>query len=153
VVRKTTIPVFEKPVITRSKSASDLRALRENGIQFKKNGQQELRVEQDLEARPLQSDLQDDKDFELWNDSIRNELELASLEKFMSPPVDIILIPRTYRAKLQARLHSCNMILSQISSLLSTLNNLKLGFAAVADQTSSFQAQCDNLVQEEVYPC
>jgi len=57
---------------------------------------------------------------------------------------------RTYRAVLQARLHTCDTILSQTSTLLSTLNNLKLGFSSVADQTASFQAQCDNLVQEEV---
>jgi len=41
------------------------------------------------------------------------------------------------------------MILSQTSALLTTLNNLKLGFAAVAEQTSSFQTHCNTLVEEE----
>ena len=41
------------------------------------------------------------------------------------------------------------MILSQTSTLLTTLNNLKLGFTAVADQTSSFQTHCKTLVEEE----
>jgi chromosome condensin MukBEF complex kleisin-like MukF subunit len=60
------------------------------------------------------------------------------------------LIIRLYRADLQERLHSCEAILSHTSSLLSTLNDLKLGFSAVADQTSSFQIQCNTLVEEEV---
>jgi conserved oligomeric Golgi complex subunit 3 len=50
---------------------------------------------------------------------------------------------------LQAKLHSCDMILEKTSSLLSTLDNLKLGFNAVAEQTSAFQAQCNTLVEEE----
>jgi hypothetical protein len=41
------------------------------------------------------------------------------------------------------------MVLEKTSSLLSTLNNLKLGFNAVAEQTSAFQAQCNTLVEEE----
>jgi hypothetical protein len=41
------------------------------------------------------------------------------------------------------------MILEKTSSLLSTLDNLKLGFSTVAEQTSAFQAQCNTLVEEE----
>lgn len=63
---------------------------------------------------------------------------------------DIFWLCRTYRAVLQARLHTCDTILSQTSTLLSRLNSLKLGFSSVAEQTAAFQSQCDNLVQEEV---
>jgi Sec34-like family len=106
-----------------------------------------------LEAKPTEKELQDDKDFEAWSDSLQARLESATLEKYMlRPHLKILTLTiRTYRAILQARLHSCNMILSQTSTLLSTLNTLKLGFSAVADQTSSIQAQCDALVKEEVH--
>ena len=152
-MKKNTVPVFEKPVIIRPKSTSDLRLLWQKELKRHETGQHveqpQLRIEQDLETVPVRSDIQDDKEFELWMDNIQNDLENASLEKYMSSPFVSVADNRTYRAVLQARLHSCNMILSQTSTLLNTLNNLKLGFTAVADQTSSFQTQCNTLVEEE----
>jgi len=111
----------------------------------------DLRVEQDLEGDMAVKGLQDDCDFEMWTDSIHTALENASLEKYMFHTSESrpFLIPRSYRTVLQAKLHSCDMILQQISTLLSTLNKLKLGFNAVADQTSAFQSQCNTLVEEE----
>ena len=145
--------MFEKPVIIRPKSACDLRLLRRNELKRRETRQhveqRQLRIEQDLETFPIKSEIQNDKDFECWVDNIQNDLENASLEKYMFSSFATIADNRTYRAVLQARLHSCNTILSQTSALLTTLNNLKLGFAAVADQTSSFQTQCNTLVEEE----
>ena len=50
---------------------------------------------------------------------------------------------------MEAKLHSCNSILSDTSKLLSILGDLKAGFNSVSTQTASFQSQCDNLVKEE----
>jgi len=156
VALKPTLPVFEKAVIIRPKSTSDLHwerkkeLVRQHETPFTIEPR-ELRVEQDLSATIPQKELQDDKCFEAWADSLEDELEAATLEKHMSAtPLAVVLTLRTYRAVLQARLHTCDTILSQTSTLLLTLNNLKLGFSSVADQTASFQAQCDNLVQQEV---
>jgi hypothetical protein len=142
-------------VIIRPKSTSDLLWLRK-----KKLHQQhetpftieplELRIQQELSAIFPQKELQDDKDFEVWADGLEDKLEAATLEKYMFATSLAVLTVRTYRAVLQARLHTCDTILSQTSILLSTLNNLRLGFSSVADQTASFQSHCDNLVQEEV---
>ena len=155
-IRKATVPVFEKPEIIRPKSTTDLRLLRKNAVQERGDlrwspQRRDLRVEQDLEGDVTVKGLQDDGDFEMWTDSIQTGLENASLKKytFRASESRPFLIPRSYRTVLQAKLHSCDMILQQISALLSTLNNLKLGFNAVADQTSEFQSQCNTLVEEE----
>ena len=144
-------------MIIRPKSTSDLLWFRN-----KKLHQQhstpftieplELRIQQELSAIFPQKELQDDKDFEVWADGLEDKLEAATLEKYMFATSLAVLTVRTYRAVLQARLHTCDTILSQTSILLSTLNKLRLGFSSVADQTASFQGQCDNLVQEEVKP-
>ena len=46
--------------------------------------QRELSVEQDLEIKPIHTGLQDEKDFEAWADGMRNDLEDASLERYLS---------------------------------------------------------------------
>jgi len=157
-VQKIVIPEFEKPVIIRPKSTTDLRRLRNEDAHRRNHGRRKdndvkwpvLRVEQDLEAKTPLEEVRDDRDFELWFNDMQEDLEAASLERYTYQRSQRSLMSRTYRDVLQARLYSCDEILSQTSSLLATLNKLKLGFSAVAEQTSSFQSQCDILVQEEV---
>jgi len=88
------VPVFEKPVIIRPKSASDLQLLQRKELERHdaRQAHKELRVEQDLETTSRKTGLQDDKDFEVWVDGIQNDLENASLEKYMLFPACIILI-------------------------------------------------------------
>lgn len=57
---------------------------------------------------------------------------------------------RTYRATLQAKLHSCENILSRTSAFLFTLGELKKEYFEVAGQAAAFEAECDALIQEEV---
>lgn len=45
-----------------------------------------LRVEQDLEIRAIQTVLRDDNDFEVWVDSLHEQLESAGLEKYLCVP-------------------------------------------------------------------
>jgi hypothetical protein len=86
--KKATVPVFEKPVIIRPKSTSDLRFLRKKAVReqgdlgWNPRGR-ELRVEQDLEADLSVKGLQDDRDFDEWTDAIQAQLENATLEKYM----------------------------------------------------------------------
>jgi hypothetical protein len=88
--RKATVPVFEKPVIIRPKSTSDLQFLRKKAVReqgdlgWNPKGR-ELSVEQDLEADLSVKGLQDDRDFDEWADSIQAQLENATLEKYMFP--------------------------------------------------------------------
>ena len=95
-MKKNTVPVFEKPVITRPKSTSDLRLLWRSESKRCETGhhieQRQLRIEQDLEAFPARKHIQDDKEFEFWIDNIRNDLENASLEKYMSSHLLWLLI-------------------------------------------------------------
>jgi len=110
-VKKNTVPVFEKPVIIRPKSASDLRLLWRN--ESKRLGigqyveQRQLRIEQDLDTFAVRNDIQDDKEFELWMDNIHNDLENASLEKYMSSHLDIglLIIERTEPYSRQDYIH------------------------------------------------
>ena len=88
VTKKSTVPIFEKPVIIRPKSTSDLRWLRKKDLLRQHDTPfisepQELRVEQDLPAIIPKRELQDDKDFEIWADSLKEDLEAATLEKYM----------------------------------------------------------------------
>ena len=96
-MRKNTVPVFEKPVIIRPKSTSDLQLLhRKQGAVDTGHVHRELRVEQDLETGAVTSGLQDDKDFEFWVDGMQEDLENASLEKYMSFRItSILMIERT----------------------------------------------------------
>lgn len=141
-------------MIIRPKSESNLLVLlkdvAENENTSRTETQLDLRVEQDLLVKPSNKGIQDDMDFEVWFDEMQEDLEATALEKYTYGPHERSLISRLYRAGLQERLHSCETILSHTSSLLSTLNDLKLGFSAVADQTSSFQIQCNTLIEEEV---
>jgi len=52
---------------------------------------QELCVEQDLSVIIPQRGLQDDKDFEVWADSLEEDLEAATLEKYMFALFDVFL--------------------------------------------------------------
>ena len=45
--------------------------------------QLQLRVEQDLETKPKQKTLRDDRDFEVWADNLLEDLESATLEKHL----------------------------------------------------------------------
>ena len=88
VSRKATIPVFEKPVIIRSKSTSDLHALCKKELRRGDKSPftteaQELRVEQDLSVIIPQKELQNEEDFEVWADHMEEDLEAATLEKYM----------------------------------------------------------------------
>lgn len=140
-------------MIIRPKSTSDLSLLQRQHEPGENEHPRldvpiQLFVEQDLEGKIPTTDIQDDKDFEVWFDGLQDDLEAANTARY-TLPLFVHFNNRTYRAVLQTKLHSCNTILSQTSALLSTLNTLKLGFSTVADQTSSFQSQCDTLVQEE----
>lgn len=82
------MPVFEKPVIIRPKSTSDFRRLQrgfEDG-ERKRDSPIQLRVEQDLEGKISHTELQDDKDFEIWFESMQDDLEAACVDKYRLPP-------------------------------------------------------------------
>ena len=82
-MRRTTVPVFEKPVIIRPKSASDFRGLqRVEDEDPKRSTPIQLRVEQDLEVRVPIPEIQDDADFEAWHDSMHNDIEAATVAKY-----------------------------------------------------------------------
>jgi len=86
-VRKSKVPVFEKPVIVRPKSTSDLLKLQHGEPQFKK-GRETLRVEQDLELRGAgDRGVEDDVDFEVWAESIKEDFETVALTKLRFSPV------------------------------------------------------------------
>jgi len=75
-------------VIIRPKSTSDLHCLRKRQLLRQHETPftiepRELRVEQDLSAIIPQKELQDDKDFEVWADSLEDELEATTLVKYM----------------------------------------------------------------------
>jgi hypothetical protein len=91
--KKVTVPVFEKPVIIRPKSTSDLRFLRKKAVREQGDlgwnpKSRELSVEQDLEADLSVKGLQDDRDFDEWTDAIQAQLENATLEKYMFPHLE-----------------------------------------------------------------
>jgi len=110
----------------------------------------DLVIEQDLEIKARDQQLQEDGDFEVWVDKIHDELEYATFQKYLYTILVVMLIDSGYRAVLEARLHTCNKIASHASALLVTLDKLKDGFMAVAAESTSFQATCDPLIQEEV---
>ena len=57
---------------------------------------------------------------------------------------------RSYKNILHGYIDACDALLSETDVALSVLDGLKVDFAAVQSQTSGFQAQCDNLVGEEL---
>jgi hypothetical protein len=94
---RTVIPDFEKPIIIRPKSTTDLRRLQHKAIhqqgdrQSRAPPQLALRVEQDLEVKAQRDGVNDDKEFESWFDDMQPNLEAATLEKYTYIPVEITL--------------------------------------------------------------
>ena len=75
-------------MIIRPKSTSDLHWLRKKELLRQHETpfiaeSQELRVEQDLSVAIPQKELRDDKDFEVWADNLAEDLEAATLEKYL----------------------------------------------------------------------
>jgi hypothetical protein len=76
------VPIFEKPVIIRPKSTSDLLKLK-HAEQIKPRDT--VQIEQDLEARGGKyRGVEDDADFELWADNMEDEVERVALNKLQS---------------------------------------------------------------------
>ena len=83
-IQKSSIPVFEKPVIIRPKSTSDLIKLRKqtNEILPRIDAHLNLHIEQDLEKVDGKNTLEEERDFELWADELHVELEQTALERY-----------------------------------------------------------------------
>ena len=88
-VSKIVLTDFEKPIIVRPKSTTDLRRLRKESTQ-QANAQRQtqvslelkLRVKQDLEARSHIDGIKDDTEFESYYQNLQEELEIATAEKY-----------------------------------------------------------------------
>jgi hypothetical protein len=97
-VSKIVITDFEKPIILRPKSTSDLQYLREKSTQ-QANAQRQtrvspdlkLRIKQDLEARFYIDGIKDDTEFELYSHDLQEELEIATTEKYTFSTTSIAL--------------------------------------------------------------
>ena len=95
---KIVITDFEKPIILRPKSTSDLQYLREKSTQ-QANAQRQtrvspdlkLRIKQDLEARFYIDGIKDDTEFELYSHDLQEELEIATAEKYTFSTTSIAL--------------------------------------------------------------
>lgn len=96
-VSKIVITDFEKPIILRPKSTTDLRRLRKQSTQQENAQHQQLstelklRVKQDLEARFQIDGIKDDTEFESYSHDLQEELEIATAEKYTFPTTSIAL--------------------------------------------------------------
>jgi hypothetical protein len=97
-VSKTVLTDFEKPVILRPRSTTDLPRPR-NEFAQQENVQRQaqvspelkLRVKQDLEARVQIDGIKDDTEFESYFNDLQEELEIATGEKYTFSKTSIAL--------------------------------------------------------------
>lgn len=76
------MPDFEKPVIIRPKSTTDLWKLRRQKAEGTLNPETRpvLRIEQDLGRHIEKEGLEDEQDFEVWTEELAGGLQAAALE-------------------------------------------------------------------------
>ncbi|KAK6349860.1 Golgi transport complex subunit 3 [Orbilia brochopaga] len=82
--------------------------------------------------------LENELDFAIWYEKYEQELEEAADEEF-----------RVFQTRLQSHLYTCDSLLSEARETVVLLDDLAKGFEAVREQTSSFQAACEDLLSEQ----